>query len=128
MNIKKIFVFVLAILMAVTTFITPAYADSEQYLILGENLSDSEKATVLELLGVDNIEHYNVAYITNAEEFDTLSNLTGKGEWETFAAENVGGTPLTLIIKNNKVIGGISGYTETENVVSAFKDAGLKKK
>ena len=74
MNIKKIFVFVLAILMAVTTFITPAYADSEQYLILGENLSDSEKATVLELLGVDNIEHYNVAYITNAEEYEHLGN------------------------------------------------------
>ena len=82
MNIKKIFVFVLAILMAVTTFITPAYADSEQYLILGENLSDSEKATVLELLGVDNIEHYNVAYITNAEEYEHLgdylsSNIIG---------------------------------------------------
>lgn len=74
MNIKKIFVFVLAILMAVTTFITPAYADSEQYLILGENLSDSEKATVLDLLGVDNIEHYNVAYITNAEEYEHLGN------------------------------------------------------
>ena len=74
MNIKKIFVFVLAILMAVTTFITPAYADSEQYLILGENLSDSEKATVLELLGVDNIEHYNVAYITNAEEYEHLGD------------------------------------------------------
>ena len=74
MNIKKIFVFVLAILMAVTTFITPAHADSEQYLILGENLSDSEKATVLELLGVDNIEHYNVAYITNAEEYEHLGD------------------------------------------------------
>ena len=74
MNIKKIFVFVLAILMAVTTFINPAYADSEQYLILGENLSDSEKATVLDLLGVDNIEHYNVAYITNAEEYEHLGD------------------------------------------------------
>jgi uncharacterized protein YpuA (DUF1002 family) len=74
MNIKKIFVFVLAILMAVTTFITPAYANSEQYLILGENLSDSEKATILELLGVDDVEHYNVAYITNAEEYEHLGD------------------------------------------------------
>lgn len=81
-------------------------------------------------INLANYVNFNVEqpYITNAEEFDTLSNLTGKGEWETFAAKNVGGTPLTLIIKNNKVIGGISGYTETENVVSAFKDAGLKKK
>lgn len=81
-------------------------------------------------INLANYVNFNVEqpYITNAEEFDTLSGLTGKGEWETFAAENVGGTPLTLIIKNNKVIGGLSGYTETENITAAFKDAGLKKK
>jgi len=67
-------------------------------------------------------------YITNTEEFDTLSNLTGKGDWKTFAADNVGGTPLTLIIKNNQVVGGIPGYTEVDGITSAFKDAGLKKK
>lgn len=68
------------------------------------------------------------AYITDADEFDTLSSLSGKGEWETFAYDNVGGTPLTLIIKDNKVIGGLSGYTDTEGITAAFKAAGLKKK
>ena len=67
-------------------------------------------------------------YITNTEEFDTLSNLSGKGDWKTFASENVGGTPLTLIVKNNQVIGGIPGYTEVDGITAAFKDAGLKKK
>ena len=68
------------------------------------------------------------AYITDADEFDTLSSLSGKGEWKTFAYDNVGGTPLTLIIKDNKVIGGLSGYTDTEGITTAFKAAGLKKK
>lgn len=67
------------------------------------------------------------ATITDTDSFDTLQNLTGEGEWETFAADNLGGTPLTLIIKNNKVVGGIGGYTEAENVSTAFKNAGLKK-
>lgn len=68
------------------------------------------------------------AYITDADEFDTLSSLSGEGEWATFAYDNVGGTPLTLIVKNNKVVGGLSGYTDTEGITSAFKAAGLKKK
>lgn len=68
------------------------------------------------------------AYITDADEFDTLSSLSGKGDWATFAYDNVGGTPLTLIIKNNQVVGGLSGYTDTEGITSAFKAAGLKKK
>lgn len=68
------------------------------------------------------------AYITDADQFDTLSSLSGKGEWATFAYDNVGGTPLTLIIKDNKVIGGLSGYTDTEGITTAFKTAGMKKK
>ena len=67
-------------------------------------------------------------YITDSEEFDTLSSISCEGEWEKFAYDNVGGTPLTLIVKNNKVIGGLSGYTETDGITAAFKEAGLKKK
>lgn len=66
-------------------------------------------------------------YITNETEFNLLSNLKGEGKWETFAYENVGGTPLTLVIKNNKVIGGLSGYADTNTVMQVFADAGLKK-
>ena len=67
-------------------------------------------------------------YITDEKAFTTLSSLTGKGEWETFAADNIGGTPLTLIIKDNKVVGGISGAAETEAIEAAFAKAGIKKK
>lgn len=66
-------------------------------------------------------------YITNEVEFNLLSNLKGEGKWDGFANENVGGTPLTLVIKNNKVIGGLSGYADTNTVMQVFAEAGLKK-
>ena len=55
-------------------------------------------------------------YITDSDAYKTLSSLTGKGEWETFAKDNVGGTPLTLIIKDGKVIGGVSGAAAVEKI------------
>ncbi len=76
------------------------------------------------------IVNFDVAqpYITDSTSWDTLSSLTGSGEWKEFASKNLGGTPLTLIIKNNKVIGGLSGYDEVSAIESAFKAAGIKKK
>ena len=66
-------------------------------------------------------------YISDAEEFGILSGLKGSGKWDGFAEENVGGTPLTLIIKDSKVIGGLSGYSDTNTIMQVFADAGLKK-
>lgn len=60
------------------------------------------------------------------DEFNTVLALTGNGEWKDFASKFTG-TPFTLIIKNNKVVGGINGYTEAEQIAKAFDAAGLKK-
>lgn len=73
------------------------------------------------------IVDFSQRLITDEEAYDTLSNLQGSGEWKDFAKNNITGTPLTLIIKNNKVVGGIGGYTEADGVEAAFKAAGLKK-
>lgn len=67
-------------------------------------------------------------YITDEVEFNILSNLKGEGKWDGFANENVGGTPLTLIIRDSKVIGGLSGYADTNTIMQVFSDAGLKQK
>lgn len=53
---------------------TSVLADGEEYLVLGADLTPTEEATVLDLLGVDNIDNYNVSYITNAEEYAALGN------------------------------------------------------
>lgn len=73
--------------------------------------------------------NFNAAesYVSDEEEFGILAGLKGEGEWDGFAEDNVGGTPLTLIIKDNKVVGGLSGYTDTNAIMQVFNDAGVKK-
>lgn len=61
------------------------------------------------------------------DQMNIILSLKGEGSWENFAA-SFEGTPFTLIIKNNKVVGGIGGYTEANNIAAAFDDAGIKKK
>lgn len=67
-------------------------------------------------------------YVTDNSSYQTLISLTGSGEWKTFVDENITGTPLTVIVKNNKVVGGLFGADNLDNVEKAFTDAGLKKK
>jgi predicted bacteriocin transport accessory protein len=69
--------------------------------------------------------YIDITTVTEAE-FNTVLELTGNGNWKDFAA-SFNGTPFTLIVKNNKVVGGINGYTEAENIAKAFEDAGLKR-
>ncbi len=64
-------------------------------------------------------------YISDERNYNILEGLDGIEGWETFAKDNMGGTPLTLIIKDNKVIGGLSGYTEEDGVINEFKRTGL---
>lgn len=67
-------------------------------------------------------------YVSDEEEYGILVNLKGDGEWDGYAAEYVGGTPLTLVIKDNKVVGGLSGYTDSvANILNVFDKAGVKK-
>ena len=67
-------------------------------------------------------------YVSDEEEYGILVNLKGDGEWDGYAAEYVGGTPLTLIIRDNKVVGGLSGYTDSVvNILNVFDKAGVKK-
>lgn len=66
-------------------------------------------------------------YITDQTAYDIISNLNGSGEWYGFAAQNINGTPLTLIIKDNEVIGGVAGFVSEGNLTGIFFDAGLTK-
>lgn len=69
----------------------------------------------------------NPATIIDNTSYNTLINLSGSGEWKDFAKNGMGGTPLTLIVKNNKVVGGIQGSAYAEDVEEAFTNAGLSK-
>lgn len=64
--------FALAVTMSMTTVSFAAEGDG--YLALGEDLSESERNTVMDLLGVDDPANYNVIYVTNAEEHKYLDS------------------------------------------------------
>ncbi len=81
-------------------------------------------AQVTEEYGIT-ANYIDITTITE-DELNVVMSLTGKGDWEEFAA-SFSGTPFTLIIKNNKVVGGINGYVEASQIADAFDDAGLKK-
>lgn len=61
------------------------------------------------------------------EGYNTVTSLSGSGEWAEFASTFTG-TPFTLIIKNNKVIGGLKGANEASVIKAAFESAGITKK
>ncbi|MGX8773854.1 MAG: DUF1002 domain-containing protein, partial [Bacillota bacterium] len=47
---------------------------------LGADLSESERNTVMDLLGVDDPDNYNVIYVTNAEEHKYLDSYVDKNQ------------------------------------------------
>ena len=70
--------------------------------------------------------YIDLSTVTNAQ-VQTIVSLEGKGDWKDFAA-SFEGTPFTLFIKDNKVVGGINGYREANEIAKAFDNAGIKKK
>jgi thiol-disulfide isomerase/thioredoxin len=61
--------------------------------------------------------------VIDQESYDTLVNLKAVAGFETFMDE-FGATPMTVVIKDGKITGGIIGAYPKENVVEALKDAG----
>ena len=98
------------------------------YAPVMENVT-SDFGIVARYIDLEKIINFNVLepYIEDDIAFTIISNLSGKGKWMNFARDNIGGTPLTLIIKDNQVIGGISGYVEEFDLTKTFIDAGLRK-
>lgn len=65
--------------------------------------------------------------ISDNDSYNAIVNLSGSGDYKTFAKDNFGYTPVTMIIKNNKVIAGASGNMTAENLEALFKTGGLSK-
>lgn len=60
------------------------------------------------------------------EDYNILSSLEGVKGWENYGSSFTG-TPFTMIIKDNKIIGGINGYVEADYIEEAFNEAGIRK-
>lgn len=62
--------------------------------------------------------------VLDQEEFDTLTKLTGVN-YEGYMEENLGATPMILIIKDNKIINAQTGYTEYDSFEKLLNDSGI---
>jgi uncharacterized protein YpuA (DUF1002 family) len=89
---KRLISLALAMILLLTTGITALAAeDDKPILALGANLSEEQKLTVLELLGVsvDDLENYDVIYVTNEEEHQYLDQYLGSSVIGTKALSSV---------------------------------------
>lgn len=76
-------------------------------------------------IDIAKIIDFETGSVTDQDSFDTLNALTGDG-YESYMEENFGATPMVLIIKNNKIIGASTGYSEYEAFVKVLNDADIK--
>lgn len=108
MKSKKQIAIIVTLVMAFTlSFATTAFAaDGDEYLALGANLSDEQKETVLDLLGVDSTDDYNIIYVTNAEEHQYLDGYVDSAQIGSAALSSV-------LVKEN---GGSEINVETHNI------------
>ena len=67
----------------------------------------------------------NNGEILDQKAYNIMINLTGKN-YETYEKDNFGATPMILIMKNNKIVGAQTGYSEYEEFKKVLNDAGIK--
>lgn len=106
MHMKKNLISVAAaVMIAASALSMPVLADQEKYLVLGQDLNDSEKAEVLSLLGVKDMDSVNVSYVTNQMEYEALGDY--------LSSDIIGTRALSSALVTSKGKGdGISVTTE----------------
>jgi uncharacterized protein YpuA (DUF1002 family) len=94
-----------AVMIAASALSMPVLADQEKYLVLGQDLNDSEKAEVLSLLGIKDMDSVNVSYVTNEMEYEALGDY--------LSSDIIGTRALSSALVTSKGKGdGISVTTE----------------
>jgi len=91
------------------------------------NIWDAQKEFDFTTLYIDiaKIIDFSDGSVIDQNSFDILNALTGEG-YEEYMSENFGATPMILIIKDNKIVGAHTGYSEYDVFKTALNDAGIK--
>ena len=91
MRTKKSIAVILAFALAFTMSLSSSAfaAESEGYLSLGADLSEEERNTVMDLMGVDDPDNYEVLYVTNADEHKYLDSYVSSDQIGSRALSSV---------------------------------------
>ena len=126
MKMRKRLAVILAFALAFTMSMSSVAfaAEGDGYLALGSDLSESERNTVMDLLGVDDPENYNVIYVTNAEEHKYLdsyvdTNQIGSRALSSVLIKEQGGSDIDVEIHN-------IGYCTEGMYRNALQTAGVE--
>ncbi len=60
--------------------------------------------------------------IVDEESYSAIESLTGSGDYENYGKTAITGTPYTLVIKNNKIIGALRGSNSEDSIVKMLKE------
>jgi len=92
------------------------------------NLWDAQDDYGFKTLYIDlaKIIDFNNGSIIDQDAYDTLSKLTGDG-YDNYMSENLGATPMILIMKDNKIVNAQTGYTEYDAFEKLLTDSGFEK-
>ena len=75
-------------------------------------------------IDLEKLVNLETGEVTEPEEVDYLVQLEATEEYKNFM-DDFGATPMTLIVKEEKIVGGIMGYTPKENLIEQLKDLGF---
>lgn len=76
-------------------------------------------------IDIAKIINFSDGSILDQKAFNTLNNLTGE-DYEGYMKENLGATPMILIVKDNKIVSAQTGYTEYSDFETFLNNAGIK--
>lgn len=91
-------------------------------------LKEVQKANGFKAKYIDiaKIIDFTAGSISDNDSYETLINLKTSKE-QKGVMDNFGATPMTLVIKDNKIVDSIIGYVENETLQEVIKNNGLAK-
>lgn len=66
---------------------------------------------------------FSTGAVSDQDSFEILSKLTGDN-YDGYMEENLGATPMILIVEKGKIIGAQTGYSEYDTFKKILEDAG----
>ena len=92
------------------------------------NLWDAQKEFGYKTLYIDiaKIIDFSNSDVIDETSYNILMELTGD-DYDGYMEENFGATPMILIMKDNKIVGAQTGYSEYSEFVKVLNNAGITK-
>ena len=92
------------------------------------NLWQAEEEYGYETLYIDiaKIIDFDNGGVSDQDSYDIMMSLTGDN-YDGYMKDNFGSTPMILIMKDNKIVGAQTGYSEYDDFNKVLNDAGINK-